>query len=226
MKKNELNQKVTKKASSTKNLILSVANEIINEGGVIDFRIDTLSTTLKLSPGNITYHFPKKEDIINTIWEECCAEINQSTESYISPLMDIKQLYLYYKFTILTLYKYRGVVCFKLGDIGAVKHNSETEGEELFFEKWLRNLEEILSILRDNNYVISSKDKYIYSSVIQSSFVNIFWSIHSAAVFNMLRPTSSDKFAAVAIFQLYPILTESGTSQLHEIYNIISKIKE
>lgn len=226
MTKKEVYRKSTKKAFTTKNLILSEANDIINSKGVVDFRIDTLSVNLKLSPGNITYHFPKKEEILNSLWRECYTEIIESTEIYISQLMDIKQLYLYYKSTITILYKYRGVVCFKLGDISMVKDNEENKESELFFHEWQQNFDKILSILGKSEYITLVKDKYLYNATKQSSFINIFWSIHTAATFNSLNSSCADRFAVVAIFQLYSIMTQTGLDQLKEIYNITSKIKE
>lgn len=218
----KLEKKVAKKAASTKSMILEKATEIINSNGVIDFRIDSLSTMLNLSPGNITYHFPKKEDIITTIWQQCFEEIQNSSGSYVTPLMDIKQLYIYYKFTILTLYKYRGIVCYKLGDMGAIKNMNEDETN--FFNDWNNKFNSIIKILETNGYVEKPKEEYVSALVAQSSFVNIFWSIHSTATNNILNQDGADKFAAVAIFQLFPILTEVGKKELKNVYEIINKI--
>ena len=46
--------------TSTRELIIARANEIINRTGVDDLRIETLAQSLGLSHRNITYHSPKK----------------------------------------------------------------------------------------------------------------------------------------------------------------------
>lgn len=209
----------SKRSVSTKSLILQSANEIINKSGVLDFRIDTLSTSLKLSPGNITYHFPKKEDIISSIWEKCCREITSSSFGYITPLMDIKQLYIYYKFTILTLNKYRGVAYFKLGDSG--EGNSLTGGGS-FVKEWMELLSSIIDLLEENGYVEGVRDNYIIDMVQHSTFVNIFCSILATSTTHESRIFGADQYAAVAMYQLSPILTDKGKREMASVFSIIN----
>lgn len=98
--------------TSTRELIIASANKIINRTGVVDFRIETLAQSLSLSPGNITYHFPKKEDIIAAIWEEYMAIMRDATAEMITPLLDIKQLFLYFRTAAAKAINYVGVTTY------------------------------------------------------------------------------------------------------------------
>ncbi|MEG2318629.1 MAG: TetR/AcrR family transcriptional regulator, partial [Rikenellaceae bacterium] len=55
--------KIDRTNVTTRELIMQKTLEIVNDRGMADFRVDLLSSTLGLSPGNITYHFDKKEDL-------------------------------------------------------------------------------------------------------------------------------------------------------------------
>ena len=136
---------------STRQIILDKANQLINQVGMTDFRIDTLAAALGLSPGNITYHFPRKEDIGNAIWSAGVQEMASSLDHYLSPLLDIKQLFLFYKHIMSLAYKYRGVFYNKLGDIGLITRNKTSLTEAVKTIEYA--FDQKISALAANGYV-------------------------------------------------------------------------
>ena len=82
---------------STREMILRRSLELINARGMVDFRIDTLAQSLGLSPGNITYHFSRKEDICVALWEQYLEDYGQVVRS-LTTLLDMKQLFLLNRF--------------------------------------------------------------------------------------------------------------------------------
>lgn len=56
-------------SSNTKERILDKATELFNENGIMNTSIRNIGDALDLSPGNITYHFKSKKDIIQIIQE-------------------------------------------------------------------------------------------------------------------------------------------------------------
>lgn len=56
-------------SSNTKERIIDKATELFNEHGITNTSIRNIADALEISPGNITYHFKSKEEIIQHIQE-------------------------------------------------------------------------------------------------------------------------------------------------------------
>ena len=215
---------VKEPGSSTRQVILTRANEIINEVGMVDFRIDALATSLGLSPGNITYHFPKKEDIGNAIWEQSNKEIIAALDHYITPLLDIKQLYLFYKFLVSHLYKYKGVVCYKLGDLGLLHKGKEDYVGLAALVK--EHFSHKMAFLANNGYLVPIKDKGIMNLVYEAQLVCLgWWNNHAIATGKPEEDMNAvaDKYALIILYPLTPFLTEQGKKQYNGILSLIQK---
>lgn len=50
--------------------ILLVALKLFNGDGIQDVTTREIANELNISVGNLTYHFPTKEDIVNTLWQQ------------------------------------------------------------------------------------------------------------------------------------------------------------
>lgn len=210
------------KSSSTKNMILVQANEIINGCGITDFRVDSLSTSLDISPGNITYHFPRKEDILNSIWLHCLNEIESRVEVFPYPEMDMSGLFEYYKVIFTVLKKYVGVASYKLGDIGSIR--SRTPLEIGCRKNWKSKSDKIMESLIANGYIDQPKDKYIHNLAVQASFVSVFWAVNGLMIsmsgrYKDNNKNATDKYAVVAMSRLYAILTAKGKEDFAAIVN-------
>lgn len=207
--------------TSTRELIIASANKIINRTGVVDFRIETLAQSLSLSPGNITYHFPKKEDIIAAIWEEYMAIMRDATAEMITPLLDIKQLFLYFRTAAAKAINYVGVTTYYFGDMGALLRENETfrrqvdRGRELIFASY--------DTLVKNGYMNPITDPEIKEMTFDSQMTMLRWWInHALTQFpEQDLPVVMDKYIALSLLQLIPYLTDSGKRQFESIVNLI-----
>ena len=74
----------------TKKQILEVSRVLFNEKGVINVTLRDVAKSMKRSYGNITYHYPTKEDVITSLFEE----MNNELTSLQSP-HDSSNLMLY-----------------------------------------------------------------------------------------------------------------------------------
>ncbi|MEG2758608.1 MAG: TetR/AcrR family transcriptional regulator [Rikenellaceae bacterium] len=114
------------KSVNTKTVILIKANELINEVGISDFRVDTLATSLGLSPGNITYHFHRKDDIAFALWNLAIDSVKKTYMHYVSSILDITQLAACLMTLLSDNKHYISIIAYKLGDvanIGAINHD-------------------------------------------------------------------------------------------------------
>lgn len=205
---------------STRAIILAKANEMISEFGMTDFRIDNLSKSLSLSPGNITYHFPKKEDISTALWEEILENIPVIYSNHFTPLFDIKQFFLLLRAVFIENYKYRGVIAYKLGDISVLRRTVSLNDNDLY-----RNTSavfyDIISVLNKNGYLKEfSKDtmKSEHDLIIGL----LFWFfIDESLVKNGNDDVNvmAHNYSVTVIYPLVNVMTERGVVQFNDIVN-------
>ncbi len=93
--------------NSTKEKILNTAILLFNQKGLVNVSIRDISNELKISPGNLTYHFKNKVSILNDIYERIIKERIQlaselklipsfsNIDSILDPLLE---LFIKYKF--------------------------------------------------------------------------------------------------------------------------------
>ena len=115
-----------KNQEGTSDLIRKKTLEIVNERGMVEFRVDILSSLLGLSPGNVTYHFARKEDLCYSLWREFMDEF-KALNVLISDLMDIKQAFLVFRSICHIICKYRGIVMYRGGDILLNRKDNDSE---------------------------------------------------------------------------------------------------
>ncbi len=217
MKKNEQNT-AKNKNSSTRNIILTKSLELINCIGVVDFRIDSLASSLSLSPGNITYHFSRKEDICIVLWEKFLNKLD-TYDIMFSQMLDLKQSFLILRSICRLIYDYRGVVMFRGGDIRTIV---DDETDHRSFKKHIHPiLSTIATWLQTNGYINESADgdKEI-ENTLQTLIVR--WWINQAAIeqsgiSSSLLVKETNRSTLLLLFSFYPLFTEKGIREFEEI---------
>lgn len=61
--------------NKTKRLILDTALGLFNGQGLAQVSLRTIADTMRISPGNLTYHFKKREEIVEVLYYEFVAEV-------------------------------------------------------------------------------------------------------------------------------------------------------
>lgn len=216
-----LPQPSDKEGSSTRDSILRRALELINTRGLVDFRIDTLATSLGLSPGNITYHFSRKEDICVALWEEYLDEFDKIVCS-LTTLLDLKQFYLLNRIGIRLSYQYRGVAAFRNSDIGAMRRDAAAG--RVNEEKHIAISRRIMELLDRNGYLNEQATDAIRNGTHTYHYTVLRWGIPWA--FQNYAPeeveTKLDYLALLSIHAFYPILSEKGRKEFAEILDKVS----
>lgn len=213
----------TKKSGiSTRDVILDKASQIINRTGVVDFRIEALATSLDLSPGNITYHFPKKEDIVNSIWDQYISNVTSITDQLLTPLLDIKQLFLFHRSSAIKAVEKLGVTVYFYGDMGILMQENEIymkhvkDARDLFYESY--------KILIRNGYLKNIESEMMKNLTFESQFLVLRWWFNHAM--NNTASTEeitalTDKYMVMALYPLVPYMTEKGKHQFESILEVL-----
>lgn len=213
----------TKKSGvSTRDVILEKASQIINRTGVVDFRIEALATSLDLSPGNITYHFPKKEDIVNSIWDQYISNVTSITDQLLTPLLDIKQLFLFHRSSALKAVDKLGVTVYFFGDMGILMQENELymshvkEARALIYESY--------KTLTRNGYLQNIDSDLMKNLTFESQFMVLrWWFNHAMNNTNNIEEITAltDKYMVMALYPLVPYLTDKGKRQFESILEVL-----
>ena len=206
---------------STRATILRRSLELINDTGMVDFRIDALSRSLGLSPGNITYHFSRKEDICYALWERYLDEYDHLVRP-LTTLLDLRQYYLLNRVRIRLDYKYRGVVLFRSSDLGAMTRDREVNraNEEHHLSLGRRAVQ----LLTGNGYIRKEATRQQLEDIHACHYVLTRWCLNygyqaygADDIANRL-----DYLALMSLHALYPVLSEKGLSEFAEIMDKVS----
>lgn len=206
---------------STKEMILEKSLEMINEGGMMDFRIDVLALSLNLSPGNITYHFAKKEDVSILLWQQFLAEYHK-TLSCVSHILDIKQTFLVFREMSIIIYNLRGVVMFAGGDSRVIRDKNYNNISFYSSSKELFRL--IGDLLYKNGYLYHPiKDDHIMTY----QTIMLRWWINKATIQNCSRQENKDQIinhnSLLILFSLYGLMNDKAKAEFDYVTKKVSQ---
>ena len=92
-----------------KEQILNKALELINEKGFVHVGVREIARELKISPGNLSYHFGKKEDVLMALLERYREANTSLYETYLATPPSLKGFLHLMKSIFVSHYLYRGV---------------------------------------------------------------------------------------------------------------------
>ena len=91
----------------TRERILDVALRLFNDFGEPNVNTTLISEEMKISPGNLYYHFKNKDDIINCIFQQFEKEINQLLGVPTGRSADVEDAWLFLHLLFEQIWKYR-----------------------------------------------------------------------------------------------------------------------
>lgn len=95
--------------SSTRRLLLDRARTLFNEHGLESVGVRELARDLGLSPGNVSYHFARKADLIEALMDEL-TDRNRTTFAQLVDARRLVELLGRYRSTFEAQYDYRCIV--------------------------------------------------------------------------------------------------------------------
>ncbi len=216
------------KALSTRSLILEKSLDMINKIGVVEFRIDNLASDLGLSPGNITYHFSRKEDICVILWSDFIRKLNVYNATF-SSMLDVKQAFLIIRAINKLIYDYRGVIMFRGGDLRVIHEDEDSEGGISFTLLSRQLFERILRILRRNGYAVELTDELLKNTLLNVESILMRWWINKAVILEDADSADTDiarlinRNSLLVLFAMYAVFTDKGMREFRAIAEIVNK---
>ncbi len=93
----------------TKQQIISTSIRLFNQHGEELVGVREIARTLQISPGNLSYHFPRKEDILAYHMQKLEQELNILIQAYLREEEDLYRLLELIQACLERQYEYRGL---------------------------------------------------------------------------------------------------------------------
>ena len=95
---------------TTKEKILQLALDHFNREGYNHVGVRELARNLQISPGNLSYHFPRKEDLLFSLLEEFSRINTSHFTNYFDHTPSLERFLLTMKNILHTQFAYRGII--------------------------------------------------------------------------------------------------------------------
>lgn len=200
--------------SETRQRILAIARTLFNEHGLSRVGVRDVARAAAMSPGNLAYHFPTKDDLVEALLGELY-ELNRRTV-FTEPME---------KFSLIALYQaalgaMRNMLAFRfvlLSYVDAVRASPRlTQLESEMAQRRRQRHDAMLAALVDNGFVrraALARSEIIYE---QSSMISSGW-LTAAALRGLSDERAVLHFAKLGCALLAPFCTDKGKRQMRRI---------
>jgi len=203
------------KPLTTKNKILELTLEMLNEKGISNVKMRDVSKELKISVGNLTYHFPKWENLIDEIVAQFMLEINQLYDYFPKDISEvvgyierIYEIQIRYAFLFSNFY-----VFFQL-------FPKYKDMEEDFFHLRMQSMREALNKLVEKKYLHPTSCEHNYDLVVKNTWLLLSGWYSFSMMFKDTRYAITKEEFFLSIWNMYVYhLTDSGKEIVIKSYN-------
>lgn len=95
---------------NTRNKILSAAKKLFNTEGLNNVTLRQIAQELQISQGNLNYHFKLKEDILEALYFNLVAEMDEQISGMNTQYANLKSFYESSKLSMEIMYEYRFIL--------------------------------------------------------------------------------------------------------------------
>lgn len=202
------------KPLTTKNKILDTAVSMLNERGLSNVKLRDVSQALQISIGNLTYHYPKWENLIDDIFAQFQAEINHLYDYFpkdISEVVDyierIYEIQVKYAFLFSNFYiffqqfpKYKVI-------------------EEDFFMSRMKTMREALEKLVEKKYLYPASCEHNYDLLVKNTWLILSGWYGFSMIFKDTKYAITKEEFFLSIWNMYVYhLTDSGKEIVRKSY--------
>lgn len=193
-------------ALSTKNKIMEISIEMLNNRGLSNVKMRDVSDELDISVGNLTYHYPKWENLMDDIIEQFLHEKEDMNSYYPTDLTEvvgyidkIYHLQLRYAFLFSNFYTF-----FQL-------YPKYKDIEQKFFTENMEKMRSSLTKLIEKNLLYPESKIHNYDLIVKNTWLLLSgWYSFSMMFKNSKYAISKEEFF-LSLYNMYVYhLTEKG----------------
>ncbi len=201
---------------SIKDKILDISLELFNKDGVEMVGMRHIATKLKISVGNLTYHFPAKADILYALCIRFIDDIGEAVEEVFdsSPENFFSNAYRQMAVVFHTQLKYKFIFDKRYAEIITSLPDVQAYYQQVLkkrFDEWRIFHNILVNQKLANSTLVEDSDAvgYIFN------MLALFWHQEAAIYTPDVSDEQKVKHALSVLFHVYkPYLTKKGLSQL------------
>ena len=202
--------------SKTKQKILDTSLNLFNEYGLSQITLRRIANELKMSQGNLNYHFKKREEIIEQLYHQLVLNIDKNIGLISLDEVSVKSIYTICKSILYQFYEYR----FFLLDFTQIMREQS---------KIKTHYQQLLTIRKSQTLAIFQaliQKELIRSEELPSEYENLYTRIQILADFwmssitiqdNPISKKTTEKYILIIFENLYPYLTKKGILEYQKI---------
>lgn len=204
--------------NKTKRKILEASRELFNQYGVGNVSQRRISEHLGISPGNLTYHFKKSEDIVEALYFELVSTIDKAMAEVKSMHYDLHFMLKLISILVDSFFEYR----FILLDFVQVMRTHEKirkHYEQLSTLRKQQFLEAVHQLIETNilrKEALPHEYEFLYD---RFQLLTDFWISSVEISEEGVQKKHLEKYKKVIVQSVYPYLTENGKQAFLLIYN-------
>lgn len=201
----------------TREKILQVALSLFNEKGVSRISSRNISEELGISYGNLTYHFPRKEDIILTLYQQMQTKINEQFALLETQIFALNFILDNLKAVFKILYEYKFVF---LGLAYLNREFDEIRQDTLVqFEYRRKLLQKLADFLAKNGFLrpenVEGENK---SKIHNLLMIMHFWIADAEIFYQGEEEGKVAHYLEIFYNAVRPSLTETAMKMFEEMY--------
>ena len=196
--------------SNIKDEILKCSLRLFNENGISQVSLRNISSEMGISLGNLTYHFKKREEIVDALYLNMVDKLNKVISEHLGTKNQFQLLFEIPRATLSNFYEYR----FLMLDFVLITRNHTSIGNhyrklieerEQQFETFIKDLvgaKLIREQLFENEY------KYLFKNL---RIVSDFW-LSSSSIDKNGKASKKDVLEGTQLLEniIFPYLTHKG----------------
>jgi AcrR family transcriptional regulator len=200
----------------TRDKILETSLLLFNAHGIDPITVRHVAKEMGISHGNLCYHFPRKEDIIQQLYLNLVAELDKEIHQLQTQSPQLNLILASIKATFTIQYKYKFILIDFVGimrNIPAIR----THFRELF----IRRQQEFFGLIQ---YMISigyfREEQYAgqYRQFITSFYlIGDFWIAEAEILFEGTDEEKLEHYTQLAVSLVFPHLTPKGQQALLKV---------
>ncbi|WP_435353477.1 TetR/AcrR family transcriptional regulator [Emticicia sp. SJ17W-69] len=202
---------------TTKQRILNTSLQLFNQQGIDTITVRHIAKELGMSHGNLCYHFPNTDVIIEKLYEQLLNELNETlTNPMLLQELNLKMFYELTSFIFGKLYKYK----FLMQDFVSImrrnpnlkqKHRALVSSRRMLFQMGIGAAIEVGMLKPD---IIEGQ----YENYFEQLFIiSDFWLSSAEILYEGTEENKLEKYINITFTLIVPYLTEKGLAEYQEI---------
>ncbi len=202
--------------SNIKDEILKCALSLFNENGISQVSLRNISSEMGISLGNLTYHFKKRDDIVDALYLNLVNRLNEVVTEYLGTKNQFQLLFEIPRATLSNFYEYR----FLMLDFVLITRNHANIGNH--YRKLIKEREQQFEVLIHDlvdaklfrEELMDNEYKYLFKNL---RIVSDFW-LSSNSIDSNDKTSKKDVLEGSKLLEniIFPYLTVEGRSAFLE----------